>query len=101
MVFQLLPDLPILRHSLLDQRPESWGVIELAEVAEFVDYYVVGLAGREEGEAVAKVEVALLRTASPSGLLIADRDFLVRESVELIEMLQPLVHELASCLLML
>lgn len=69
-------------------------MVELAEVAEFMDDDVVGVAGREEGEAVAEVEIALLGAAAPAGLLIPDRHFLVRESIELIEILQPLMHQL-------
>ncbi len=69
-------------------------MIELAEMAQFVNDDVIGLMGREEGQAVAEVEVAFGGAAAPAGLLIADGDFVIRESVELIKILQPLMDQL-------
>lgn len=76
-------------------------MVEFAEVAEFMDDDVVGEVVREQGETIAEIEVACAGTTAPAGFLIADTDFVVCESVELIKILQPFMDQLPRCLFML
>lgn len=95
-MFQFPPKLSVIRKLLTDQVPEGLGMVELGEVAEFVDDDVVGEAGRKEGELVAEIEVAMPGATAPSGLLVADSNFVIFESVELVEVFQAFMDQLAG-----
>ena len=68
-------------------------MVELGEMAELVDDDVVGKCGRQEEELVAEIKIPLLRAAPPAGLLIANRDSLVCESVVCISVRESFVHK--------
>ena len=100
-LFQLSAEIFMVRELLGDKRPEGAGMVELAKVAEFMDDDVVGEAtpfgklrvAPEQGDFVAKVEVAGLGAASPTGSLVPDADFVVFKAVELIVIFQPLMDQ--------
>jgi hypothetical protein len=79
-----------------DQGPEGSGMVELLEVAEFVDDEVVLGGRREEDDTVAEVQIALARAAAPAGFLIADGDPAVGKAVVGIKMFQSFMDQCAG-----
>ena len=68
-------------------------MIQLTEVAEFVDGDVVGEVRREERYFVIEIEIFLARTAPPPRALISYCDTFPRKTVLHVEMRQPLLYE--------
>ena len=62
-------------HRACDEVPETWGVIELAQVAELVHDNVVGKLGRQKYDLVIEIQVPLFRTTAPTRLVILDEHF--------------------------
>ena len=60
-------------------------MIELAEVAEFVDDDIVREVRRKKREFVVKIQISFARTAPPSRSLVPDSDSFPFEMVGLIE----------------
>lgn len=64
----------MIGHDGSDQLPERMRMIELPQMAQFVHDDVIDERQREKRELVMKIEIPLLRAASPTRLLIADSD---------------------------
>jgi hypothetical protein len=72
--------------------PKGRGVVEVDQVAQLVDDYVVAHVGREKEHAVRKIEVPPFRAAAPAAFVIFDKNFPQRHFVQRIKMRQPRVH---------
>ena len=71
----------VIGNSLCHQRPKSFGMIEFAEMAEFMDDHIIGKVFGKMRDPIMKVEISLFGTAPPPRTLIADRDLAVGETV--------------------
>lgn len=80
-------------HSAGNKSPKLWRVVKLRQVAEFVDDDIVAQRLRQERYFITKVEIPARRTASPSRLGIAYKNFFVRVAVDLIVISQPRMQE--------
>ena len=60
----------VVGQGLLDQAPEFPGMVELAQMTEFVHDNIVRQFFRQESDFVVEVEIPFFRTASPPGFLI-------------------------------
>jgi hypothetical protein len=68
-------------------------VIELSEMAEFVDNDVVGDMRRQKRKLVVEIEILFLGTASPAGSLVFDRNALVCKIVVRVDYDKPRMNK--------
>ena len=60
-------------------------MVEFFQMAELMDDYIILQFFRKMDDFIIKVQVSILGTASPSGLLVPDRNSLESEIIDLIE----------------
>ena len=66
----------------LQEGVELWTVVEVAEVAEFVEHDEVAKMLREAHEVEIEVDIAQFGAAAPVGGVVLDADLVVGEAVE-------------------
>ncbi len=94
-MLKLLQTFFIIRHGLGDEGPEGGRMIELADMAKFVDDDIVCKRFGQQRETITKIQIPLFRTRTPAGFLIFDSDLSVCEFIMLIKILESAKHELA------
>ena len=82
----------MVREGALHLRPKRGAVIKLGQVAQLVDDDVVAQLLRQERHFVIKVEVAARRAGAPARPGVADKNFIVAVTVQLVVVAQTRVH---------
>ena len=80
--FQLAGEGAVAGADRLQEGVELWTVVEVAEVAEFVEHDKVAKMLREAHEVEIEVDVAQFGAAAPVGRVMLDADLVVGEAVE-------------------
>lgn len=82
---QFLPQISVVWKSFFDQRPEPRRMIELNEVAELVDDYIIPKMLRQKEEPIIEGNGSPSRAAPPAGFLIPDAHFLPGNLIDVLK----------------
>lgn len=85
----------VIGHLKCDEIPKRLPVVKLFEVTELMHDQVVLELGRKMYDAIIEVEIAATRAASPPGLSVFDKDFVVREVIKGVEVREFCMHKRA------
>ena len=91
---KLLAQRAVVGEALRHQCPKTRGVIELAQVAKFVDYHVVAQHLGQQRHFVIKIKIPPRRAAPPPRAGVAYKNFVVSVSVRKVVVSEPLVHNI-------